>query len=188
MRRGQPARRIRHLRVRLRWTSTFAFANEGQAWAGRVLGGIENVRRSPMRLPTNSAMAATVALLACAWPAIGATRATPVPVPASELSEPAATAARTSLEAPAAGGLGVPISSETLQSMRGGDSTTTNDVDLQGGVDGNSANNVVSGLNIIQDGSFANASGISTVIQNSGSNVLIQNGTIVNVQFVDPTP
>jgi hypothetical protein len=92
------------------------------------------------------------------------------------------------LAAEPASSLGVPISSESLQSMRGGDSTTTNDVDLQGGVDGNSANNVVSGLNIIQDGSFANASGISTVIQNSGSNVLIQNGTIVNVQFVDPTP
>lgn len=88
--------------------------------------------------------------------------------------------------APAVTGIGTPVSAESLQSMRGGDDTTTNTVDIHGGVDGNSADNTVSGNNIIRDGSFANASGISTVIQNSGSNVLIQNGTVVNVQFVDP--
>lgn len=78
-----------------------------------------------------------------------------------------------------------------LDRMRGGDGNsthTTNVADLDGRVDGNTATDVVSGTNRIADGSFANAAGISTVIQNSGSNVLIQNSTIVNVQFVDPTP
>jgi hypothetical protein len=84
--------------------------------------------------------------------------------------------------------IGEPLSTASLENLRGGDSTTTNTVDVSGRVDRNSATNVVSGNNIIQDGSFANASGISTVIQNSGNNVLIQNGTVVNVQFVDPTP
>ena len=35
---------------------------------------------------------------------------------------------------------------------------------------------------------FANASGISTVIQNTGANVLIQNAMIVNVKFADSGP
>lgn len=90
--------------------------------------------------------------------------------------------------APPVVGIGVPLPARSLQSMRGGDSTTTNSVDIRGGVDGNTATDVVSGTNVIQGGSFANASGISTVIQNSGSNVLIQNGTVVNVQFVEPSP
>lgn len=141
-----------------------------------------------MRSLTNSAMAAFVALAACAPPALGADRTVPVapPAPAIELDQPVAAAEKTDLEAVTADAMGSPLSATSLQSMRGGDSTTTNDVDMRGGVDGNSASNVVSGTNIIQDGSFANSSGISTVIQNSGSNVLIQNGTIVNVQFVDP--
>lgn len=85
---------------------------------------------------------------------------------------------------------GTALPSERLETMRGGDgnvSTTTNRADIRGNVGGNSATNVIAGGNGIADGSFGNAAGISTVIQNSGSNVLIQNSTIVNVQFV-PTP
>jgi hypothetical protein len=47
----------------------------------------------------------------------------------------------------------------------------------------NSATNVVTGSNVIDAGSFANMSGIPVVIQNSGANVLIQNATIINLQF-----
>ena len=47
----------------------------------------------------------------------------------------------------------------------------------------NSAVNVVTGANIVTEGSFSNASGLPMVIQNSGANVLIQNATIINVQF-----
>jgi hypothetical protein len=36
---------------------------------------------------------------------------------------------------------------------------------------------------VIAGGSFSNASGLPTVIQNTGANVLIQNATIVNVRF-----
>lgn len=97
-------------------------------------------------------------------------------------------------EAPApvdAPGFGPAVPEGRLAGMRGGDgnvSTVTNRADLRGTVDGNSATNVIGGGNSVADGSFGNAAGISTVIQNSGSNVLIQNSTIVNVQFVDPTP
>ena len=47
---------------------------------------------------------------------------------------------------------------------------------------GNTANNTVSGANGIND-SFDNASGVISVIQNSGNNVLIQGSTIVNVNM-----
>lgn len=87
-----------------------------------------------------------------------------------------------------ASGFGEPLATGALEDLRGGDGTTTNNVDLLGRVDGNTAQDIVSGTNVIQDGAFASASGISTVIQNSGSNVLIQNGMVVNVQFAGPQP
>lgn len=48
---------------------------------------------------------------------------------------------------------------------------------------GNTANNTVSGSNYISDGSFNGASGVVSVIQNSGNNVLIQSSMIVNVEM-----
>ena len=84
--------------------------------------------------------------------------------------------------------IGQPLDSTALDALRGGESSiqvlTTND----GSVNGNTADGVVSGSNLIGGDAFAGAAGITAVIQNSGSNVLIQNGTAVNVQFVDPTP
>lgn len=78
--------------------------------------------------------------------------------------------------------MGQPMAMDALDGMRGG---MTGVVGIRGETSGNTANDVVSGSNVIDGGSFANSSGISTVIQNSGSNVLIQNGTVVNIQFVD---
>jgi hypothetical protein len=52
-------------------------------------------------------------------------------------------------------------------------------------LDGISANNVsngtVSGGNIIDANAFSASSGLSTIIQNSGNNVVIQSATILNV-------
>jgi hypothetical protein len=75
--------------------------------------------------------------------------------------------------------------SVNLERQRGGTDThnTFNDANLQGNVSGNSAVNVMTGANTIDAGSFANMSGIPVVIQNSGANVLIQNATIINLQF-----
>lgn len=72
-----------------------------------------------------------------------------------------------------------------LEHSRGGTDTfnTNNNANLSGVVTGNSAVNVVTGSNNIDAGSFANMQGIPVVIQNSGANVLIQNATIVNLQF-----
>ncbi|WP_454737073.1 hypothetical protein [Cupriavidus necator] len=75
----------------------------------------------------------------------------------------------------------VPVSK--LDDIRGGAEVTVNDMRLHGTVADNAAVNILSGANNIADGAFANAAGIPTAIQNSGSNVLIQNATILNVQF-----
>lgn len=80
-------------------------------------------------------------------------------------------------------GFGVPMASSQLDDYRGGFDLVKNDMQLNGSVANNSAVNVLSGSNHIADGAFANSSGLPMVIQNSGSNVLIQNATIVNVQF-----
>lgn len=88
-------------------------------------------------------------------------------------------------EPPAIEGFGQAVSVPSLDAMRGGESMTITvvDVDNQGQVDGNTAVGTVGGPNTLTGGAFGNAAGINTVIQNSGANVLIQNGTAVNVQF-----
>lgn len=87
-----------------------------------------------------------------------------------------------------ASGFGAPVDGADLEAMRGGEATVDASVLDQGTVDGNTATNVTSGLNSIDGGAFSHAAGITTVIQNSGSNVLVQNGTAVNLQFTGPTP
>jgi hypothetical protein len=82
------------------------------------------------------------------------------------------------------------IASDQLEQSRGGADTTNNSVttitnsnDVNGSVDHNSATNVVSGNNTIDGGAFAGANGFPMVIQNSGSNVLIQNSTILTLEL-----
>src|SRR3546814_16756550 len=82
--------------------------------------------------------------------------------------------------------IGQPLEAGVLDALRGGESVAVVSVKDDGEVSGNHAENITSGPNAIDGGAFANTAGITTVIQNSGSNVLIQNGNAVNVQFVDP--
>lgn len=85
------------------------------------------------------------------------------------------------------GPLGEPVSTETLAEQRGGDDEFVhNTIRVNGTVSDNTASNVVTGANSIAEGSFANSSGIMSVVQNTGANVLIQSATIVNVQFAEP--
>lgn len=85
--------------------------------------------------------------------------------------------------APAAAPFDAPAQEAVLDEARGGSDTLATDTRLHGVVGGNVATNVNTGANIIQASSFANASGIPIVIQNSGANVLIQNATVINLQF-----
>jgi hypothetical protein len=123
------------------------------------------------------------------WQALGAPAAAPASVqPPAPAPVPVPTAAPaqapTPLRIKALGpGVLTPLRQEQLQRRRGGTDTISNEATLSGVVTGNASVNVTSGANVIQGASFANASGMPTVIQNSGSNVLIQNATVINLQI-----
>jgi hypothetical protein len=74
------------------------------------------------------------------------------------------------------------IADEQLDQMRGRQ-TVSNSNDVDGLLYNNEAVSNVTGSNFVTDGSFAGMTGFSTVIQNSGNNVLIQNATVLNLQF-----
>lgn len=77
--------------------------------------------------------------------------------------------------------LGTPLAPAQLAKARGtGASIATT---LGGTVSSNSAAQVTTGANIIQDGAFAGASGVPVVIQNTGANVLIQNATVIHLRL-----
>jgi hypothetical protein len=116
--------------------------------------------------------------------AVEAARAAP---PVARMEASGVTRAQSPAGAP---DLGVALDRDALDAMRGGDDThtTTNTIDVHGDVGGNTATDIVTGTNSIDGGSFANAAGIATVIQNTGANVLIQNAMVVNLQFVEPGP
>ena len=79
--------------------------------------------------------------------------------------------------------LGVPLPAAQLAQLRGGFDLVKNDVQLTSTVANNAAVNALSGNNVVTDSAFSNASGLPMVIQNSGSNVSIQNATVLNVQL-----
>jgi hypothetical protein len=91
----------------------------------------------------------------------------------------------TSTQSSSVDGFGPAIKTSQLAKLSGGTniSTTTNTMTLNGTVSNNTDVDVMTGLNSIAGGSLAGSAGIPMVIQNSGDNVLIQNATIVNVQF-----
>ena len=73
------------------------------------------------------------------------------------------------------------VSDADLAEYRGGH-IETNVNNLEGQLYNNQAMANVTGSNFVTGSSFAGASGLSTVIQNSGNNVLIQNATILNLR------
>jgi hypothetical protein len=79
---------------------------------------------------------------------------------------------------------GHPVASAQLDAQRGGTNTgpiTLNTNMLNATLYENSAKGVMTGHNTITEGAFVGASGLPTVIQNSGNNVIIQNGTVLNL-------
>jgi hypothetical protein len=80
-------------------------------------------------------------------------------------------------------GFGPAVSAGALGHYSGGGSLVQNTANLTGTVSNDTATNVATGDNSITGDSFAGASGLPSVIQNSGNNVLIQNGIVVNVQM-----
>lgn len=80
--------------------------------------------------------------------------------------------------------LGDALSDTDLADQRGKANTTiTNTNDVDGELYNNNATNTVSGGNFVSDSSLSNNTGLFTVIQNSGNNVLIQSATILNLDI-----
>jgi hypothetical protein len=114
---------------------------------------------------------------------------------AAEPAKPAATSPFTAAPAAAAraavavdakptyvDGFGQSVAGVALATLSGG-TNVTETMTLNGTVSNNTADHVVTGSNSISTGSFNGAAGVPMVIQNTGNNVLIQNATIINVQF-----
>jgi len=94
-----------------------------------------------------------------------------------------AVAGATTTAAPAGNSeFGVAMTADQLDERRAGDALIGQNY-LTGAVTDNTASRVQTGGNTISEGSFASSSGLPTVIQNSGANVLIQNATVLNVRF-----
>lgn len=93
---------------------------------------------------------------------------------------------------PASAGLdfGSPVSCEVLDSLSGRQSLSIdtidllmNNMELKAEMQGNLLNSATTGFNHISDDAFAHAGGISTVVQNSGNQVIINNALILNLQM-----
>ena len=125
----------------------------------------------------SSMRAATGAVLLCLAGMPAWVEAAAVPNDAGQQRQ-----ATTTASAVYVSGLGQAVSAETLDHYSGGTSVRNNQ-NLNGTVTNNSATKVNTGSNVISANSFSGATGLPTVIQNTGNNVLIQNGVIVNVQF-----
>lgn len=80
-------------------------------------------------------------------------------------------------------GWGKTTDAAVLGDLRGGADIITTEATLGGTVGNNTATNITTGMNVIDNGSFANSSGLPVVIQNSGANVLIQNATVINLRL-----
>lgn len=70
---------------------------------------------------------------------------------------------------------------DNARGREGVDIFTLNNMNVRATLADNQASHNVNGYNTIDHGSFTQATGITSVIQNSGNNVIIQDSTIVNV-------
>ena len=85
--------------------------------------------------------------------------------------------------APNDAAFGPAISDLDLGAFRGGDVRVTNTNNLDAQLHNNTATSNVTGSNFVTSGAFSGSSGFSTVVQNSGNNVIIQNATVLNLQM-----
>jgi hypothetical protein len=88
-------------------------------------------------------------------------------------------------EQPPPPSFGAATPTDQLQQMSGGTNVTNNvnNQTLNGTMTDTEAKNNISGDNLVSGSAFTSSAGLSTVIQNSGNNVLIQNSTILNVRM-----
>ncbi|MGR5065074.1 carbon storage regulator [Photobacterium sp. DNB22_13_2] len=78
------------------------------------------------------------------------------------------------------------LSEEFMTHSRGGEYELESEYllaqsEMYGSVEGNSAYNTTSGSNVLNGGALSDSSGVYNIVQNTGSNVLIQNATVINL-------
>jgi hypothetical protein len=137
----------------------------------RMCMGVRHERRSIMR-PVSLPITVSLILLCVAS---NAAIAADLPAPATAKAVPAN---HTDYVA----GFGQSADLGTLEKFSGG-TDISNRITLHGDVSNNNTDHTVTGNNSIGSGAFSGSVGLPMVIQNSGNSVLIQNATIVSVQF-----
>ncbi|MES1982318.1 MAG: hypothetical protein V4443_07570 [Pseudomonadota bacterium] len=70
-----------------------------------------------------------------------------------------------------------------LAQYRGGTALQLSEMNLDSRLINNQAIANVTGSNFVTQDAFSGSSGFSTVVQNSGNNVIIQNATILNLSL-----
>lgn len=101
-----------------------------------------------------------------------------------ERSGPAAVAHPVRQAQPAALNFGSPLSGETLDQHRAGESKLQLNLnDVKASLEDNKAINTINGMNVITGEAFGRASGLPLAVQNSGNNVIIQNSFILNLDM-----
>ncbi|CAG0938202.1 hypothetical protein GALLN_00153 [Gallionellaceae bacterium] len=111
--------------------------------------------------------------------------ATPIPVTPEIATPEIATPemATPEMATPEILAFGEQVADADLSTYRGGLALQTNDMRLNGNLYNNQAIANVTGSNFVTQDAFSGASGFSTVVQNSGNNVIIQNATILNISL-----
>ena len=99
-----------------------------------------------------------------------------------QLSVAPAAAPAAAQERPSA--LGPPVADSVLDGERGGDGIDLFQlgwIDARATMSGNVVYSSVNGANSLAEGALTGVSGIATVIQNSGNQVIIQNALVLNL-------
>jgi len=78
---------------------------------------------------------------------------------------------------------GATLPDKDLGALRGGQDSSLSNMNVNALLNSNSAVADTTGDNIVTQDAFSGAKGFSTVIQNSGNNVIIQNATILNLRL-----
>ena len=88
---------------------------------------------------------------------------------------------------PATSVFGKLMSDADLSAYRGGSALQITEMNLSSSnlatLSDNQASQNVTGSNYVTQNAFSRSSGFSTVVQNSGNNVIIQNATVVNLSL-----
>lgn len=80
---------------------------------------------------------------------------------------------------------GEPVESADLEVARGGEAVVVklNSNQLEAYSNNNQVIDTITGANVIGGSAFSGLNGLSSVVQNTGNNVIIQDSTIVNIEL-----